>query len=314
MTALKHWSHSTIKNLVDGCQHQWFLEKIVGLPNPTTTDAARGIAYHGGIELHEQNRQLWHYTGGLLGDPEGASFEQMIDASHAQLDGLIERSDRIDPAAARSAIDAALTNWWNKRIPEGQPGAGGTLRDRVMGWRPVAVEQEFRLFNDPTVTSRPTKGFPDVVYYDDTGDTPQVVVVDHKSAKNHGKYPHDGEGLTPQKAMYLRAIRRAPGLPGLDLWPARFEFHISRVTQGAKSTFEAVRVVSLPESEWDAPTLDGRYQMAEQTYGENMAAGVWPKNPSSWLCSPKWCAFHVGAGGQCDPQVEAVPVEPGGLF
>ncbi len=305
---LKHWSHSTIKGLVDDCQHQWALKKIAGLPDPSGTAAARGVAYHGGVELHEQRRADWHYSGGRIGDRFGADMDEMIEACHRQLDALAAESDRIDMGEARAAVEAATRNWWEAVIPDGQPGAGGTLRQRVMAWQPIAVEREFRLWNDPDVTRLPTKGFPDVVYLDSTGDRPEVVVVDHKSATSHNRYPHDGEGLTPQKAMYLRALRRAPGLPGLSMWPARFEFHIARVTVGTKSNFQGVRVVSLPEQQWDGDILDGRYRMAEQALADGLANGF-PKNPGWNLCSPKWCVFHRGAGGPCDPHDPAPAVE-----
>lgn len=301
---LRNWSHSSVKKMLDECGYQWYLTKILKLPESTHPRAPSGTAYHAAIEAHEEPRRLWWYSGGAIGSKDGVSYDEQMEAALEELDRELEEGSEVawtEDLTCRAdlvvEIETALTHWWEAPIPKGQPGEGGSLRDRVLPWRPVVVERRFRYYPDRWFP-RPVLGSPDVIYLDPTGDEPELVGVDEKSAGHFKKYPLGGEGLRDQAAAYVIAARQAPNMPALGIPMRRFEYHVSRVEQGTNANFQSVRVVAL-EVDWQDETfVRQRLNLAEDRY----AAGEFRKNPGWHLCSPKWCDFHKDAGGPCDPE------------
>lgn len=297
---VRHWSHSAVKGLVDECGHRWWLERIVGLPSPSHPRALSGSAYHAAIEEHEEQRRLWWYSGGQLGSKDGITLDRMLTVGHEAYDQGVANDDvdwtHGDPEQFAGELDVAIPRWWKDPIGEGQPGAGGSFRDRVMGWRPVAIETKFRMWLRGVV-KLPVVGAGDGIYLDP--ETDELVGVDQKSSKDFKKYPHDGAGLRDQSAMYVNAARTARNLPGVAKRMVRFEYHVARVTQGSKSTFEGVRCVGLEIDELDIEYVAQRLQSAEVLHEQQ----VYVKTPDWFLCSPKWCPHHIGRGGTCDPNV-----------
>lgn len=297
----RSWSYSSVTTLLDDCAHRWYLEKVHRIRTPDHPRAAAGTAYHAAIEAHEEARRLWYYTGGSEGSADGIPFEVAFE--HA-MDSLHECPVPWEAYAGgedsygntHTAIHAALTNWHEGIIPDGQPGEGSSLRDRVMAWRPITVERRFELWL-PEVTCRPVRGAPDAIYLDPTGDQDTIAVVDHKSSGNYKRFPHDGSGKREQAAYYVRAARRTPGFPALRSYPVRFEYHVARTKQSDHARFEPVRVISLDVDDLDVEFVDARIGLADET----VASGRYEKNPASFLCSPKWCPHHQEAGGTCDP-------------
>lgn len=288
------WSHSSVETMLGGCPYQLGLERIMGLPTWDHPKAAIGTAYHAAIEFHEQCRLAWR-TGVPFGAPEGCSQEEMQSAARQALDRCNVRwTDKISPADAREQIDTAIEHWWSTPIPDGQPGAGGSLRDRIMRWEPVAIERRYGIHR-LDVTARRISGIPDVVYTRGH----DLTIVDHKSTYDFQRYPLDGNTVRTQAANYSRACVEAVNLPPIMRpadWPP-VEVHIARTKSGKRADFEAARVVQVQPTDEDMRLVDQRMRLADQ----QAAAGNWNKNPDWFLCKPEWCPFHMDAGGPCDP-------------
>lgn len=181
-----------------------------------------------------------------------------------------------------------LTNWWGSPIPKGQPGAGQSMRDRVMQWTPLYVEEKLIV---ELPSGREWTAVIDAVY--DTGGG--IVPVDQKSAKNFNRYPLDGKGLGSQSTTYAELLRIVFG------WDVdRFEYHIARVEDSGSThaSYQRARIVQVSPKDEDRVKLTEDLQKAESI----IDAGLFPKTRDWFLCSPAWCPFHVGAGGPCDPQ------------
>lgn len=295
------WSHSTLDNLLDGCAWQVYLERFAGLRiEHDHPRAAVGTAYHAALEAHEEQRRLWHYSGGRAGDPDGIHRELALRLAFDVLSRLPAAwTDDYPSVQGHDEVHTAVTHWWDAPIPGGQPGAGGSIRDRLVGWKPVAVESGFTLHTE--ASARPLRGFPDAIYVTlgrDELDAGTLVVVDHKQAKNFGRYPTDGSKQRLQGAMYARAARDATNLPGSRRRGLPLaEFHISRVLEGSNSRFQPVRVLQVQATDADVELIDRRMGIGDAA----VAAGEFPKNPDWFLCKPEWCPHHVEAGGTCTP-------------
>lgn len=274
-------SYSTVKDLLENCAFKVFLEKIVGLQrdweNPRSTS---GTAYHAGIELHERARMAGE-TLPTAEDMLEAAWKVVRDTDPGWLNARLE--------GALDEVTVATAGWWSAPIRKGQPGAGMSMRDRVMQWTPLYIEQNL-LIELPSGFE--WKAIMDAVYADAEG---SIVGVDQKSAKHFRRYPHSGKGLGQQGMTYSELLSLA-----LQLRMNYFEYHIARVVESEKANgnWERVRVVS----------VDPQDDLARAELHENLARaqnviqlGVFPKAPSIFLCSPEWCAMHKDGGGPCNP-------------
>lgn len=270
------WSHSSVESMVSQCAYQLALDRLVGLPSWDHPRAAIGTAYHAVIEEHERAR----VAGMLFGTP----MEYMEGAAMAALDECDVRwTAELDRDESQACVRAAIRHWWDG------------LRDRILEWAPISIEQRFDL-RLPDVSMRRLSGIPDVIYRDSGGD---VVVVDHKAAKDMARYPRDGSSVRPQAATYSRAVCESMALPPIvQRHLPRVEFHIARSREGKRANFERSRIVSVQPNEQDVAMVDARIRESDRQAAE----GNWAKNPSWILCKPEWCPHHVEAGGSCDPQ------------
>lgn len=286
-------SHSTVAGLLDNCAYRVGLKSIVKLPDPPNGRLASGIAYHAAVEAHELARKQWYQTRAKLGDSEGLPFPRLcVVAADAVTKQPVDwGTDDLSQDEAVDQAYMALRHWYHTPIPEGQPGAGGSLRDRVMKWRPMSLEAGWNLWLPP-FTSLQVVGFIDAVYLDEQAD--ELIVVDQKTAARFGKWRLDGEGVRDQAATYVLAAMKAPGLPGTRTLIPRFEYHITRISEGNDKRFQGARVVAIDVDEVDLSYIEDRVAQAHQ----QQLRGEWNKNPGSWLCSEKWCPFW---GKECDP-------------
>lgn len=295
MGTVARLSHSTVSDLLDLCAYRVGLNKIVGLDRPTNGRLAVGTAYHAAIEMHEHTRRAWRRYGGTKGAEDGVPVDTMLEAARTALalEDVEWEDDDLTLTDAIGMVEAAVTHWYETPIPDGQAGAGGSLRDRVLGWQPIAVETWWDLWLPPD-TSLPIRGACDCVYLKPDG---TLVVVDHKSANRFGKWRLDAEGIRDQAAMYVLAAKLSPKLPvWRDVMP-EFEYHIARTETGKTARFEGARVVQVDVDQVDLDYVQDRVGSAHLQVLEDR----WDKNPDAWICTPKWCPFHQDAGGPCDP-------------
>lgn len=293
MTGITRLSHSRVKALLDNCAYQQALEKIVGLEQPNHPRAAVGIAHHYAIERHEEYRRNYRTSGGAVGDPDGLPLNDMQAIAKRELDEQDVNWEAFDYDESVEQLRVGLEHWYHGAIPDDQPGGGGSLRDRVMPWTPIAIEAFWTIWL-PEDTYLPVAGSPDGVYRDEDS---ELVVVDQKNATRFGRYPLDGNGLRDQSTMYVLAAMTAPNMPAMPGERARFEYHISRCVEGKTSRFQQLRVVTIDVDDVDLDYVHSRIAKA----GTRVDNSNFPKNPDSWLCSPEWCSFHKDAGGPCDP-------------
>lgn len=288
---------STVKSVLDVCSWKWALESLWGWPKSTGWDALVGTSVHHAIELHEQERidARRQRRNPLLPD----MYDMQLEAEGWLWGNDIgETPDYGDgrPRDIVGAIEASrhcLEHWSCSPIPEGQPGAGGTLRDRVLGWEPVAVEPYFKVW---TGLAQPLGGWIDGVYLKPDG---QYVLVDNKTAFKYGRWPLDGTVDRTQPAMYASAVVKATNLPVWGELPS-FEFHIMRTVPGSNSRFEGVRVIDV-----QCDHLDGAWaqERARQTL-EVIDTGQFVPNTSTPLCSPRWCPHFAAPGSPCPERPE----------
>lgn len=291
---LKRWSHSTVKDLLEGCPWKVYLERFQGLrPQLDHPRSAVGTALHAAVEAHEEARRLSFYSNGRIGNPAGVPEDRMLTIAVSALDECAVDWAEHDYGEVLEELQTALNHWWRATIPAGQSGAGKSIRDHLLPMQPVAVERTFQLWSPHT--ARPIGGAPDEVCVDRDG----LLVVDTKQARDWRRYSLDGKHHRLQAAQYSRAVVEAVNLPGLpgDRWP-RVEFHVPRVRSGERADFEAVRVVSVQPDDSDMAALDQRMRDADR----QVAAGDFPKNPSWFMCQPAWCPHHQDAGGTCNPE------------
>lgn len=280
---------STVKELTEGCQHKWKLRYVDGLDDPSGWDALVGTAAHHAIELHEQERIDARVERRPVSDAvcDSAGMESAAFAWLAENDAG-RRKDYgdgrpYDLATARMATKAAIANWWLAVIPDGQPGAGGTLRDRLLEWEPVQVEPHFRVWTERL--RKPLGGWIDGVYRKPDG---TIVLVDQKTAFKYSRWPLDGTVGRLQPAQYALGALWSAGLPVHSL-PVEFEFHISRTTTGSNSRFEAVRVISVTVDRHDVAWAVSRASDALEV----IDSGVFVPNTGTPLCSERWCSFYA---------------------
>ncbi|MGH3441931.1 MAG: PD-(D/E)XK nuclease family protein [Nitriliruptorales bacterium] len=300
---MRSWSKSSLEKL-DTCGWRFKLRYIDGLDEPASWNMETGTAVHAAVEAHESERLRWWASRGAEGDREGLHLDalRMLAEEHteAKRHDLPDEHDYEDgrPFTFETATEAAwraLEAWWHAPIPKGQPGEGGSLRDRAMAWRPVAFEPRFRVWV-PDVAPRPLLGFIDGLYLDlETG---EFVEVDYKIALKLDGWKKDGKGKRLQPTLYGAASPLAPNLP-VRATP-RFEYHVMRYAQGKNANFQAVRVIPINVDELDREWVDGKVRAAE----ERLAAGDFTPNPDSNLCSPRWCPHYAAPGSPCPARPE----------
>lgn len=288
------WHQSSVKELTAGCPHKWKLRYVDGLDDPSGWPAVVGTSVHAAVEAHEQERidaRREHR------EPRAVSEDEMVAAAHAELEAndAGEQHDYGDGRpynleTAKAAIATAVGHWWHQEIPAGQPGAGGTIRERLLAWTPVAVEPHFRVWL--AGLSKPMGGWIDGVYLDDQG---RWVLVDSKTADNYGRWPTDGSVTRLQPAQYALGASLACNLPMWEL--PRFEFQIMRTRAGSNSRFEGVRVIGVEPDTLDVEGVKGQMREAEAI----ALAGVFPPEPERMgpLCSARWCSFFEAPGSPC---------------
>lgn len=288
-------SHSTITELLDGCAYRSGLRSIVKLPSPQNGRLALGTAFHSGVEAHEAQRILYRLSKGKKGSWEGLPLPVMVALSIQLLEesDVDWETDDLTIEQAIEGVESCLTNWWAAPIPEGNPGAGESLRDRVMKWEPIQQEQRWKLWVPP-LSSLPVVGFLDAVYLTPEGN---LVAVDYKSAGNFNKWKLDGNSNRDQGALYVLAMLQSPHFPIKGTAKPLFENHVVRTTVGKTKKFEGARLVPIDVDEIDLEYIRSRIAQAHKVQLE----GRWEKNPKSFFCSAKWCPYHKDAGGECDP-------------
>lgn len=289
MTATKApappWSKSSLDEILHGCSWRWKLKKIDGLNDPGTPATAAGTAYHTAIEEYQRERIAHRLTGGLAGDATGIPFPVM---EHAALLTLEHEWDQLDEAtlARHESFDdswvatvSALRNWWD----EG-------LRDRIMDLVPISIEPYFR---EPYADSG-LHGYIDEVAWDPEREC--WVVIDYKTAKDFGRWPHGGGGHEIEATVYVAGSSTAIHLPTWQA-PVSMEWHIARKKQSDHARFEPTRIVEIELDQWHFDSLGDDVAAADRL----VATGGYVKNPAWNLCSVKWCPFHVENDGPCDP-------------
>lgn len=297
------WSKSSLGNVLDGCSWQWALEKVYGMPSGGSPHTARGTAMHAGIEMHERRRIV------LVRDGIPGSLPSQDEVTDYAMGVLHDELHKLPPelidmhgmswTSLEDNVEAMIDNWWSAPIREGQPGAGASVRDRVMAWRPVAVEPYIEV--DLTDTHR-VKGFIDALLWD--YDARQWVVVDQKSATGYGRWPLDGTGHEVEAGVYVLGSEVARNMPTNG--SVRMEWHVMRPEKGTTSRYEPVRVVQLQVQEYHRQYLLASIDRANLIVEHE----AFRPNPDWNLCSPKWCAHYQGCQvtGELAPGGRGLPL------
>lgn len=312
---------STIKELTGGCSWQWKLRYIDELPDKAGWPAIIGTDVHAAVELHEQERIDARLE---RRKPVLPSEDQMVAAAHAELEqhDIGEQHDYQDGRpynleTAKAALERAISYWWHEPIPAGQPGAGGTIRERLLSMLPVAVEPHFKVWLPGL--SKPIGGWIDGVYHDP--EAKRFRLVDSKTADNFGRWPTDGSVARLQPAQYALGALLSPNLPIWRELP-EFEFQVMRTRPRGNSRFEGVRVIPVELSELDSAWVVEQAQRADQII-TTRAFRPEPEKKGP-LCSPRWCSFHSAPGSPCPafphpdgagwPSMAALPVVDSSVF
>lgn len=292
------WSKSGIGALTTGCSWQSYLTKVVGLPDPGNPATIAGTAYHAALEHHERTRLLNVRDRAGLTMPDRGALSTVAEAAlqveAAKVPSAVWELHDTDYDATLGKVEVALSHWWEAPILDGQPGAGGSLRDRLLTMRPVAVEPYFRTRLD--VSPRPLHGFVDWLGYDH--DEQQWCVVDHKSSGGFGRWPHNGGGHELEASAYAVGAVVASNLPASG--QVRMEWHIARTQAGKNARFEPVRVVAAEPARVEREWLEGHMLAADNIVNDR----AFEKNEAWTLCAPKWCSHWVGCQvtGELSPE------------
>lgn len=291
------WSKSGLSSLVDGCSWRVYLGKVEGWPDPGSPATILGTAYHAALEMHERERILYIRDGIDLQSPSpGRLFDAVRPTLAEQAEALPAHLWEMHEVTAddlHQRLATAIEHWWSAPIPDGQPGAGGSLRDRLLQWRPVAVEPYFRVQVDDL--PRPLHGYIDWFGWDP--DEGMWVVVDQKSASSLRSWPHGGGGHEVEAAAYTVGSVIAANLPAAGR--VRQEWHVARTDAGQTARHQPVRCIVAEPGDAERWLLQDTMALADQIVDD----GLFEKNPTWFLCSPKYCPMHIEVGGPCDPEV-----------
>lgn len=291
--AFTAWSKSGLDSLVNGCSWQVYLSKVVGLDDPGSPATLAGTAYHAALELHERARIL-NLRGADVQVPDQSTLMDVIyDVVEEGAPAIPDEQWHLhgsEPALVADKATVALNHWWHTPYDDD----GESLRDRLMGMRPVLAEPYFRV--DAGSSPRPLHGYIDWVGYNH--DDGVWVIVDHKSAGSYGRWPRDGAGHEVEAATYTVGALRAAGIPVSG--PVRMEWHVTRTAEGQNSRFEGARLVTRTVDRYDEMLLGDTVQIADRIVDE----GRFETNTSWNLCSQKWCPFWRGCQvtGELSPE------------
>lgn len=227
---------------------------------------AVGTAYHAGLEYYYLKRQE---GGGSPGAWYGGVMEDMAESALA---GEIEKAGEAfvwddkfpDYDTAKACLHHMLTRYFEDD------------HTWPVDWTVLGVEQYFELpFGDHVRT-----GTMDLVLQAPDGG---ILGVDHKTAgRKWDQYKHLPR-KNSQSSFYVAALR--------ELYPdaAYYRFVFDVMTY--KGEFE--RRVSDPSIQHCQAVLDKALQVATLMDGMRGAGMDLPANPSSTLCSSKWCDWFA---------------------
>jgi len=273
------WHQSTL-NTIHDCPRRWFLTYDLGLPDPSGDAARVGTGIHAAVEAHEKARM----AGDVL-----PSIDDMVDVACAELEeGLHDGAYH------------GVRHWWKTKMKD----KGLSHRDFVMQMEPIAIEPYFRI---PLVDGAlPIGGWMDAVYRDEGG---VYRLVDLKTSGSMSRWKDDGEGKRPQATMYAVALQLSDILPERIEYLPEMTYTVVKPGTGGEC---AKRVIVQPDLV-DVGVLGQRIRDAEAI----VKADVFPRNPSSMLCSQQWCPHYEKcmvtgeyAGLPATIRKRTVPVQP----
>ena len=284
------WSKSSLGTLLEGCSWQWALEKVYGQEGGGTPATVLGTAYHAGVEWWCRSRLIEQRDRVAMFADDGGKAAMFAVAMEA-LDREVEQLDDeqwalhgTDYATLVEELAAALEHWWSTPIRDGQPGAGMSIRERIMRWRIIAVEPAFN--EQPTEGLTGVRGFIDLLVWDP--DDAVYRVVDHKSAGSFGRWAHDGAGHEIEAGVYVVGAEIASHLPAHG--PVVMEWQITRKKLSAHARFEGVRVIEFEVQDVHRLWLEDRIKLANRIVADDL----FETNPGWNLCSAKWCPHFRG--------------------
>lgn len=272
---------SLVTDLLDNCAYRAGLTSVLGMDDGTSHPAEVGTYTHHFVDLYLRILRN-------LGD------------EHEALEGMWNDFDIKVPDEYRDEVKAALEHWLETPYDHWfEDESRESLCELVRKWTPLSLETHFNMYL-PYATQLPLQGTPDALYRDDQG---QLVLVDLKTTRNISKYSQKnlGTSLRDQAAMYVAAMRYSGTFAGFRVTDTaelpRFEYHIIRPQRASQRNFIGSRRLVVSMEPADLDYLESRLAKAE----EIIVTGDYQKNPDSWICSPKWCAFHIEGGGHCNP-------------
>lgn len=255
------WSKSSLKSMLEGCNWQWALNRVAGLPSGSTPHSAAGTGMHAAIELHEQAR--------IDGAPLPELWELLWESAREAYDD----GDNISPEFARVHGDANVAAQWATNLTVSWYDS---IREDLLGYTPLAVEPHIETARVPGPHT--LRGYLDWVGRDQNG---VLTVVDYKSASGLARW-NDPEKHLLEAAAYLYLVSTSDYWSGDE--PIRMEWHVVSRKDEAK----------ILEGPTFGPDIIGfiydRVVDSQVVIDGNMFA----PNPSWGLCSPRWCEFYHG--------------------
>ena len=255
------WSKSSLKSLLEGCNWQWALTRLAGLPSGSTPHSAAGTGLHAAIEWHEQAR--------IDGDPEPELWELLWEAARA----AYEDGENIPPDFAKVHGDPNIaaewacnltTSWWD------------TIRQDLLTYTPLAVEPHIETERVPGPHT--LRGYLDWVGRDADG---VLTVVDYKSASGLARWK-DADKHLLEAASYLYLVSTSEWWSGDE--PIRMEWHV--VSRKDEATI-------LEGPTFGPDIIDFIYDRVADSQAI-VDGNMFAPNPSWGLCSDRWCAFYHG--------------------
>lgn len=259
MPELDHLSYSSI-SAYQMCPRSWFYRYVEKTPVKTSTALVFGSAFHDAIEDYVRQRAIGtHAEDKAPEKPLAACWEQAWSAQ-------IERNgaDNID---------------WGEDTPEALSNQGLAMLSAeeviqtLNGLAPL-VDDDIHIEDRITLTV-PGVPIPIIGYIDII--TSDGVPGDFKTSSR--KWYSDRADGEMQPVFYLAALNQA----GYTRNPERrFRHYVfvktktpqMQVIETTRTAGELLWLLDMVRSVWDG-----------------IAAEVYPMNPTSWKCSPKWCEY-----------------------
>lgn len=257
------WHQSTLNSLLDGCSWQYFLEYVLRVDAPSTGASLAGSAYHAALEVRENAR----LEGGA---PVGQREMEDVAVQFVAMKGGTREQGQEAACAVRNFF---------------RPMKDGSLShaEWLDTLTPVAVEAYLRA--DLVDSAMPIAGTTDGIYRDSTG---KILMVDHKSAMDLGKWKADSDDIRKQATLYAVAMVLSPEwdvseLP--EMW-----YLVSRRKEGKTKQFEPARRLMVQPALSDVSLLGERVRRAE----ELVRTEDFVRRPEWTLCDRRWCPFYQG--------------------